>query len=208
MRMARSITSAVLAAALLSCAHARASGGDPSPAEVSYCAPRSEQRAPYYLKRTGWRNPNPLATTPWIPPREAGVGPSPRSRASRPEAIRDEIRTHGDEVRACAAGLPPDGGAPPGRVTLRWNVLGDGSVAEICVVREETTIREPVVLRCVASAVMGWRLESARPADPEKITVVSYPWTLRARRAEGPESRAEPQSSPSPELQTDQEPLR
>ena len=73
--------------------------------------------------------------------------------------------------------------------------MGDGSVSEICVVREETTVDEPAALRCLAEAVLGWRLESARPADPERVTVVSYPWTLRRRAAaQATASRTEPQA--------------
>lgn len=100
--------------------------------------------------------------------------PSPQSPAvpfapSEAEAIRQTVRAHAEEIRACAE---KHDGPVSGKLVLQWDVTENGRVADVRVVRPLV----PEIDDCIAGAVESWVF----PFRPQggKVRRVMFPFNI------------------------------
>lgn len=111
------------------------------------------------------------------------AGPRPADAAAREgaidkEALRKILNANFDQIRGCyEQELALDHGLD-GKVTLRWVVREDGSVARVEVDETGTTLRNRKVEQCMMARVAGWKFP--RPRGGATATIVN-PWTFSSQ---------------------------
>jgi TonB family protein len=89
-------------------------------------------------------------------------------------AIRNTIRPHLGEVKACYDAELAKGPWFEGKVTVQFTIARAGNVIASGV--EESTAKNPPVEKCIADAVRTWTF--SKPSSGNTV-VVSYPFVLR-----------------------------
>jgi hypothetical protein len=96
------------------------------------------------------------------------------------EALREVMRAHADEVRACyEQGLRAQPSLE-GKLLVRWVIDDTGRAKLPCIVGASTTIQDREVWRCVMKQVTTWQFPKA---EPEGFVRVTFPWSLRRSSA-------------------------
>jgi hypothetical protein len=90
------------------------------------------------------------------------------------ELVRRTVRSHLNEIRYCYDHELQSKPGLEGRVVTGFTISGNGAV--LASVIESTSLHDPIVEQCIASAVRRWAFP--KPASPG-MTVVSYPFVLR-----------------------------
>lgn len=93
--------------------------------------------------------------------------------------IREAIRSHAAEIRACYERELVLDPKLEGKVTLRWIIREDGSATHASIDTAGTTLPNGRVPECMISHLRAWRFAS--PAGGG-MAVITYPWVLRPGR--------------------------
>lgn len=109
------------------------------------------------------------------------------------EIIRRIIRRHINEVKFCQERELVRGAASVGRLLVQFTISVDGSV--IASIVQSSTVGNPVLEQCVASAVRRWEFPKPRGG----VVVVTYPFTFRG---DGVSSGYQEVAIPSVEVST------
>ncbi len=132
--------------------------------EVSEPEEPEEPEAPGELYGTGGM---PLGQPGMLTPPDGSTDLSP-------ESIRQVVKAHVHEVRACyQAGLERDPGLT-GRLSVAFEIGPSGAVDAVEMVGAEE-FPDPEVPACIARAIASWQFPA--PPDGGRIRV-SYPWTF------------------------------
>jgi hypothetical protein len=107
----------------------------------------------------------------------APPAPEPTGSLS-PELIRDVVRSHLDDVRACADFSGLSSRAPSGRVVVKWKISASGAVTSPSL--ESSTFKDPATEQCILTTLKAWTF----PKPQGGIVITHYPFELRKRREE------------------------
>jgi hypothetical protein len=112
----------------------------------------------------------PVHVPPGREPRRAGPGARPSLDRT---VIREVIRRHEPEVKACYEAVMVQTPSPQGRVVTRFIINDNGAVRHSCV--KLSTLKQPNAERCIADHILTW--EFPKPLGGGWVTV-EYPFTL------------------------------
>lgn len=90
------------------------------------------------------------------------------------EIVRRIIRRHANEVKFCQEREMVRGGASVGRLLVQFTIGPEGSV--LASVVQSSTVGNPTLEQCVASAVRRWEFPKPRGGG---VVVVTYPFTFK-----------------------------
>ncbi len=108
-------------------------------------------------------------------PGAAGDEPAPAAGAIDKEALKKVLQAHAADVQRCYEQELAQDKLLEGKVTLRWTVQPDGSVAGVSVDEDGTTLRNRKVHDCMLAGVAAWRFPKPRGGGAVEIKNL---WTL------------------------------
>ncbi len=106
----------------------------------------------------------------------AGAGDAaPAGGSIDRDGLRKVLQAHAGEIQRCYEQELAQDRQLEGKVTLRWTVQPDGSVAGATVDEPGTTLRSPRVQQCMLSRVASWKFPRPKGDGP---AVIKNLWTL------------------------------
>lgn len=95
----------------------------------------------------------------------------PLPEPSAKDDIREVVKAHNAEVRACYEAALTEVSDLQGKVTVSFNIEPGGEVTSVAI--QDSTLDHDGLERCVLTAVAGWRFS---PRSDAKPLAVSYPF--------------------------------
>lgn len=89
-----------------------------------------------------------------------------------PKYVRDFVRQHSDDIRACYQQELPNTPNLSGTITVSWLISLDGSVTMTTI--RESTLNNKNVEKCIQDTIQQWRFSERRPGGQNLYFTYSY----------------------------------
>jgi hypothetical protein len=94
-----------------------------------------------------------------------------------PELVRKVIRDHASQVRYCYEQRLAINPKLEGKVSIRWQINGDGRASSTMLNKVDSTLPDDQVAQCIMSRIVTWEFPKPKGGG---IAIVTYPWILRS----------------------------
>jgi hypothetical protein len=98
------------------------------------------------------------------------------------ELVRKVIQEHAAQIRYCYEQELALNPKLSGKVSIKWQINGDGSASMAMVDQGATTLQSSNVHKCMMARIVSWEFPKPKGGG---VAIITYPWILRSSGGEG-----------------------